>query len=81
MDWMLAPCGNSDAIPSAILSDLKNGWDRGLDSNEIYAPNTLVTAIKALKLKGKKAASVETVVWNLIFFWGGGDVFLCRIRG
>ena len=62
--------------PSAILSDPKKKcWTRGLDSNEIYAPNTLVTAIKALKLKGKKAASVETVVWNLacfFFFFGGG---------
>ena len=37
-----------------------------------------MTAIKALKLKGKKAASIETVVWNLTFFfvWGGRCVFV-----
>lgn len=65
--------------PSAILSDPKKKcWTRGLDSNEIYAPNTLVTAIKALKLKGKKAASVETVVWNLAFvFCLGGAMCFC----
>ena len=86
MDWMLAPCGNSDATISHPIRPQEKMWDWGLDSNKIYAPNTLVTAIKALKLKGKKAASIETVVRNLacFFFFGGGGaicLFFCRIRG
>ena len=58
------------------LSPAGNLNNQGLDHNEIYAPNTLVTAIKALKMKGKKAASVEAVVWNLVFFFFlGGATF------
>eukprot|EP00434_Breviolum_minutum_P026665 symbB.v1.2.023568.t1/scaffold2166.1/size87221/1 len=51
----------SDKYPFQSKPGLWTGCWLRLDSNEICAPNTLVTAIKALKLKGKKAASVETV--------------------